>query len=107
MVENQNIHGHHGYVSIRGERWPMPAKMICPVVLAGMEKANNFVGIGNPAGDIWTLKRIAVQATPGQVIFCSRPAMFLGNNVVDLKRIEGMAFWEVAIFATPDSPVGH
>src|SRR4051794_26662579 len=81
-----------------------------PFVAAGMEKRRELPGLPVAAADVGAFRRVAPEATQGQVPRDGRPFMFPGNDVIDLERpllvefLRELAVLAPAARAPPDQP---
>ena len=88
-----------------GSSSAVPEEVVVPIVFAWMKETDDPVRFQQPAGQIWSLVRIAVEAAPGEVGLDGGSAMLLRDDVVDLKRQVRECFRELTVFATAVSPV--
>ena len=67
----------------------------------------DLVRFSQPTREIWAFVRVAVVARPGEVGCYLRPAMFLSDDVIDLKRKISEPLRKVAIFAAAAGTCDH
>jgi hypothetical protein len=65
---------------------PGPDEVLRPVVVSGMEKANNFSGVRIKPSHVWPLKAIAMDAGEGEILKFSFAPMLPRNDVIYLER---------------------
>ena len=74
--------------------------MLVPSLTAGVEKRLDRRRLQVDTGEVWPLVQVALRTSQGKVFFVVRPAVLLGDDMLDLICDEGLiGLASVAIFA--------
>lgn len=105
MIDPQHHHGSNTNPRLPLQHRAVPLKVVDPSVFPWVVQSDNRILLGIPTRQVRSLVGIAIQTAPGQVRFYRGTAMLLGDDVIDLKRIERMVSRELAVFADTVCPI--
>ena len=104
-IDIQNLNGRPANWGNTFENGSNPAEVLLPLVRSWVVKAHNFTSFGVDSRHIRTLEVIAVVASQRQIGEHRLTVVFFGDDVVNLKRDQGVDRREMAILALTLSPL--
>jgi len=85
----------------------VPGKMLIPDVGAGIEQANQLVGLGIIRRGIAPLGSVALRAAPTSVLERGFASVLPSPNMIDGVRQHGLRRRKPAVLASPRGPSGN
>ena len=82
-------------------------KVARPLLTTWMEQWGYAPTLWIHRGDIGALEAIARAACPGEIVERRRAAVFLGDDVIGLVRIEHITLVNETVFASAKSPIAR
>ncbi len=104
MVHLKDINRRAADSGTADERTTVEAKVILPLMPAGMVESGEVTGGRVEAAEVRPFVDVAVVASQSEVACDRAAAMLAGNDVVELEGNSRPALRQVAILATPGCP---
>ncbi len=106
MVDLQDFDGRAADRRSTDQNWPVPTKVVGPIVLAGVEETHDSAGAGIDASEVRTFAGVAMVATPGPIRCCVRAPVLTGDDVFNVKRqVRFIILMDAAILTAVASPL--
>ena len=79
--------------------------MLIPIIVPGMEQANQFACRGIASGNVRSLVPVTVKVSPGEILENSPAAVLARDDVIDVKRQRKESSRQMAVLATVLRPL--
>ena len=107
------VHAQHGHRRAAdgcapNQDWAVPTEVPRPFVPSRVEQPDKLPGDGIDAGQVRALAQVVWVTGEGQVAQCVHASVLFGDDVLDVKREEGIVvFVEAAVLAAAPSASEH
>jgi hypothetical protein len=99
VVKLQNKFGDPSLCREWNNKRAVEAKMVVPDLQARIEEPHDFACLGIERSEVAAFRPVAFQTSEAKIIEHGLPAMFFGDDVVDLMGVEAVAVVDQTIFA--------
>jgi len=107
LVDSQHV--ERGSADRRGpsEFWPVPTKVLRPLVDTRVVKSCQLSGRGIVPRDVGRFERVAQRASPREIVERTGSMVLERLDVIDFVRKHGVDRWHVTVFTAVDGPLPH
>ena len=108
IVDIKDGDGCTAYLRGPHKHGSVPLEVTLPPLTAGIEEPNDVTGLWVSAAQVRALVQVAPMTAPTSIGISIRPAVLLGDNVLDMEKSRGGGtIGEVTVFAPPTGPLAH
>ena len=107
QVDSQYVDRRPSFRRLASQGWTDPFEMVVPTVGSRMVKPDDLLGVRINACQVRTFVHVAIETRPRQVIESRRAVMYLGDDMVDLKRQQVERLGNTTVFAAFRGPFAY